>query len=100
MTFRALLRPPAASVYVRVPHSAQERDEQCRFPAFCFDVLAAQTWNSRVARPVTFTSVRPVHFPGKTVAYETLRNRHSTPRPREHALGRAGALRGHRLHAA
>ena len=45
-------------------------------------------------------TVRPAHFPGKICAYETLRNRHSTPGSRQHALSRAGPLRGHRLHPA
>src|SRR5438093_2175151 len=71
----------------------------CRFRAFFFDVLAEQNWNSIVTRPVTFRTVRLVPFPGKFLSYETLRNRHSPTCARQHALGGAGPLRRHRLHA-
>ncbi len=53
-----------------------------------------------MSAPVTLRAVRPIHIPGKIFAHETLRNRHSTPRPRQHDLRRTGALRGHRLHPA
>src|SRR6266545_3078498 len=94
------LRGFMASVYLRVPSSNKNGTGQCRFPTFFFDVLAEHTWNRIVSRPVTFRTVRPVHFPGKFFGYETLRNRHSQTCARQHALGGAGALRIHRVHPA
>src|SRR2546422_10117438 len=98
MTFRAVLAGVSDFGVSSGPSPNNNGTGECRFPAFFFDVLAEPCWNSHATGPVTFRTVRPVHFPGKFFAYETLRNRDSTPRPRQHALGCAVALRGHRLH--
>src|SRR5207244_6626864 len=94
------LRALRTSVYLRVPSSNKNGTDGCRFPEFFFDVLAEESWNQYGTGPVTFRTVRPVHFPGKILAYETVRNRDTPPRPGQHAVGCAGALRVHRVHPA